>query len=196
VLTSGCGDPIRGLLPFSWSASPAVLQLRVRQRAPKPRGAAAPLPRIAVSLDLEIGDPTDPEFRKPPAFDISGPAGVRREATVVGVPPGLKRRVFFLARSIEGSVVASGTFFVDLFPGQISSNDLDLRSDAVPTSGGGAPPASGSPSPSPSASGSPSPSPSPSGPPTWVQASPPTFPPPRNAHSLVYESMIPRAAWS
>jgi hypothetical protein len=163
VLTPGCGDAIRATLPFSGSTPSAVLQLRVQHRAPRPRAAAAPLPRIAVSLDLEIGNPADPDFRKPPAFDISGPAGVRREATVVDVPPGRQKRVFFLARSVDGSVVASGTFFVDLFPGQISSNDLDLGSDAPPAPGGAGPPASGSPSPSPSASGSPSPSPSPSG---------------------------------
>ncbi|MBI4864490.1 MAG: VCBS repeat-containing protein [Candidatus Riflebacteria bacterium] len=134
-----CSPDSGSTVPFAKSAARASLALTVRvPRAAIPgragHAAALPLPITVRELKVEIGDPGAPDLVAPPPFPVETTTGKIQEIAISNIPPGLKRRVAYWALGLAGRQIDSGVYYLDFFPGALTSNDLDL---GVPGGGGG-----------------------------------------------------------
>lgn len=155
VFLMGCTDVAPGLIPFAQADNPARLTLNVRVN--DPAGAAASslsplrtqakqvsgqakrkavvrLPLAVARVVVDVGRPTEPDHVGPKSFDLTAATGAIEEFTISNIPPGFAKLVTLSGLDASGQVIASTSFFLDFFPGQISSNDADL--DVISTAQG------------------------------------------------------------
>lgn len=128
----GCSGSQNETLPFAQSAASSGLVLNIHtttEHAIKAssHAAAAPIHSVARELSFQIGETNAPDVVKPSPFPISGSSGQVLECTIGNIPPGLKKRVEYWAKDASANVVDNGVFFLDFLPGQLTSNDLNLR---------------------------------------------------------------------
>jgi hypothetical protein len=136
----GCSDDPAAVGSFARSAPSSGLSLKLKLPSIGPAGAdgraaAAPVKAIATQLSLEIGATGAPDTITPPPFPISGPPGQLLSFTVGNITPGLRKPVSYRATDGSGGIVSRGSYLVDFYPGQVSSNDLDLGLAGNPTGG-------------------------------------------------------------
>jgi len=132
ILAAGCTTQEQSDLPFAVSAPTARLALNVRLSQSKTavstdtRASVVAFPITATSLGIFIGEPSSSDYLQSGPFQVNASTGQIQEVSVAGVPAGLHKRVLIQAKDAHGNVVAEALFYLDFFPGLLTSNDVDL----------------------------------------------------------------------